>query len=528
MKTTPLFFFLLLLGLSPIASGQNLSQLEAEARAANGREQVDKYLSLSDAQLQAGDFSAAADAAEEAADAAKKLGLPALRALALNREGRAMARAGKRNIFGKDRAAPKFQQSIDILQRMPNADPGLLLDNLENLRTLALRSGRESAVAEYDAQINALRGGPPTLPGGAGDAPVTRQELRDEFKKLQLEIARQRSSLPGVNDTTRTTWAKQTQNWEAQLAAKEAQIDRMNQQQMRDALVLMQQQQMLDSLGFRTSLDSLALANQGLALNEARASRNFQYAIIAVLLVLAGGALYSFMRARQNARVLEAMNATIRTEQERSEGLLLNILPALVAEELKKNGRTEARFIDMASVLFADFVGFSKIAESVDPQQLVNELDTCFQAFDEITARHGLEKIKTIGDAYMCAGGLMPGGHSSGDQVRAMLAAAREMQNWLAQWNAGRDKQGLSRYEARIGIHRGPVVAGVVGSKKFAFDIWGDTVNVAARVEQAGVGGKINISGAVYEAVKHQVDCRYRGKIATKNRGEIEMYFVEN
>ena len=155
----------------------------------------------------------------------------------------------------------------------------------------------------------------------------------------------------------------------------------------------------------------------------------------------------------------------------------------------------------------------------------MSELDTAFRAFDSIIAKYNLEKIKTIGDAYMCAGGLPNGG---GSQLRDMVNAAREMQQWLTEWNEQKHAEGLPRFEARIGIHRGPVVAGVVGSKKFAFDIWGDTVNIAARVEQAGEGGKINISGNVYEIVKNYVPCKYRGKIAAKNKGEIDMYFVEN
>jgi hypothetical protein len=244
-----------------------------------------------------------------------------------------------------------------------------------------------------------------------------------------------------------------------------------------------------------------------------------------VLLLLAAGASWSYVRARQNAAVLQEKNIIIREEQQRSENLLLNILPSLVADELKAKGRTNARYFEDVSVLFADFVGFSRIAEVLSPQQLVNELDTCFQAFDDIINKYGLEKIKTIGDAYMCAGGLPDGG---GSMLRNMVLAAKEMQMWLFEWNATRDKLGQPRFDARIGIHRGPVVAGVVGSKKFAFDIWGDTVNIAARVEQAGEGGKINISGEAFLLVQEYFPCQYRGKIAVKNKGEIDMYYVEN
>jgi len=292
-------------------------------------------------------------------------------------------------------------------------------------------------------------------------------------------------------------------------------------------MLLMQQRYMLDSVVYRNSLDSLSVENWNLALREAESNRKFYMAAIIALLVLAGGSLFSFVRARQHTKVLEGKNKTIREEQERSENLLLNILPSLVAEELKKNGSTKAQYYEDVSVLFADFVGFSKIAEQLKPQQLVTELDTAFKAFDEIIARYNLEKIKTIGDAYMCAGGLVPGGRD-GSQIRDMVSAAREMQNWLTVWNAEREAKGLPRFDARIGIHRGPVVAGVVGSKKFAFDIWGDTVNIAARVEQASEGGKINISGEAYDIIKSFSPCQYRGKISVKNKGEIDMYYIEN
>ncbi|MCE7926637.1 MAG: adenylate/guanylate cyclase domain-containing protein [Haliscomenobacteraceae bacterium CHB4] len=314
---------------------------------------------------------------------------------------------------------------------------------------------------------------------------------------------------------------------QAQLAAREAQIDQMTEEQMKTSMLLMQQRYMLDSVVFRNSLDSLAVENVNLALREAESNRKFYVAAILGLLLLAGGSMFSFIRARQHNKVMEEKNKTIRQEQERSENLLLNILPALVADELKKNGQTKAQYFDDVSVLFADFVGFSKIAEQLQPQQLVTELDTAFKAFDEIIAKYGLEKIKTIGDAYMCAGGLAPGARES-SQIRDMVSAARDMQNWLTAWNAEREAQGLPRFDARIGIHRGPVVAGVVGSRKFAFDIWGDTVNIAARVEQASEGGKINISGEAYEIVKTFSPCQYRGKISVKNKGEIDMYFVEN
>ncbi|MBV6441246.1 MAG: hypothetical protein EPGJADBJ_02927 [Saprospiraceae bacterium] len=504
------------------AQSDRIQQLEAEVRGASGAARVEKLIELSNAYVHAGNYEKAEDTANEAADFARKIGQSMLRAVALNSEGKAMVLSGKR------KAAGKFEQSLDILRDSRSNNKSLMLDNLENLRQIAIRAGKkEKEIAGIEARIarlNEIAAPPATpLPPPPG---LTRQELREEIQALQQEIAKQQVRTTGKPVST-VDFEKQTQELQAQLAAREAQIDQMTEEQMKTSMLLMQQRYMLDSVVFRNSLDSLAVENVNLALREAESNRKFYVAAILGLLLLAGGSMFSFIRARQHNKVMEEKNKTIREEQERSENLLLNILPALVADELKKNGQTKAQYFDDVSVLFADFVGFSKIAEQLQPQQLVTELDTAFKAFDEIIAKYGLEKIKTIGDAYMCAGGLAPGARES-SQIRDMVSAARDMQNWLTAWNAEREAQGLPRFDARIGIHRGPVVAGVVGSRKFAFDIWGDTVNIAARVEQASEGGKINISGEAYEIVKTFSPCQYRGKISVKNKGEIDMYFVEN
>ncbi len=510
------------------AQTDHLRQLEEQMIGASGTARVEKLIALADACIEVGQYDKAADWADEAESFAKKIRIPELRALAYNRYGRALALGGKR------KAASKFESSLEILQDTKSQNKALMLDNLENLKRLALRSGDKKDLAAAEAQIAKLNGTvvvsalpsatsssstPPPPPG----VPFTRQELKQELSNAIYKM----TANANASATAQSKLLEQSERLQAQLAQKQAALDTMSENQMKANLVLMQQRFMLDSLGYRSNLDSLAIANSNLALREAVTNRNFYLAGMLALLLLTGGALFSFVRARQHAKVLGEKNVIIREEQQRSEDLLLNILPALVAEELKKQGHTKARYFEDVSVLFADFVGFSKIAEKQTPQQLVSELDTCFQKFDEIIARNNLEKIKTIGDAYMCAGGMLPDGRD-GSQLRNMVYAAREMQAWLLQWNFERDREGLPRYDARIGIHSGPVVAGVVGSKKFAFDIWGDTVNIAARVEQAGEGGKINVSGPVYEAVKSQFEFKHRGKIPVKNKGEIEMYFLEN
>ncbi|MEO1513619.1 MAG: adenylate/guanylate cyclase domain-containing protein [Bacteroidota bacterium] len=235
--------------------------------------------------------------------------------------------------------------------------------------------------------------------------------------------------------------------------------------------------------------------------------------------------LYNRYRIKNRAaQILEEKNKIIEQERQRSEDLLLNILPADTARELKRHGQAPAKKYDSVTVLFTDFKDFTRIASSLPPEVLVAELDECFRAFDDITTRHGIEKIKTIGDSYMCASGLP---QKSDDHPYRMVQAAIEMQQFMADLQIRQKQEGRPIFQSRIGIHTGPVVAGIVGSKKFAYDIWGDTVNLAARMESNGEVDRINISQSTYEEVKDAFECLYRGKIEVKNKGEIDMYFVQ-
>lgn len=241
----------------------------------------------------------------------------------------------------------------------------------------------------------------------------------------------------------------------------------------------------------------------------------------ALALVLFIGLLYNRNRIKTKANAeLSEKNMIIEKERQRSDALLLNILPASTAEELKQAGKAKARYYPEVSVLFSDFKSFTTIAEKLSPEELVAELDECFRAFDEITVKYGVEKIKTIGDAYMCVSGLPIEKPTHADDL---ILAAREMLIFME----NRRQNHPHSFEMRIGIHSGPVVAGIVGSKKFAYDIWGDTVNLAARMEQNSEPGRINISQATFELVKEKFPCTSRGKIAAKNKGEVAMYFVD-
>lgn len=214
----------------------------------------------------------------------------------------------------------------------------------------------------------------------------------------------------------------------------------------------------------------------------------------------------------------------LQYEMKRSEELLLNILPEETSRELMIHGYARPQTYRKVSVLFTDFKGFTTISESMKAEDLIKELDFYFSKFDEITSNHFGEKIKTIGDAYMCAGGIPLRNHSNPID---MVLIGLEMQQFMEETNTLKMKQGEPTWNLRVGIHTGRIVAGVIGKKKFAYDIWGDTVNTAARMESSGEPFRVNISGKTYGYVKDLFNCTYRGKVAAKNKGEIDMYFVD-
>jgi len=228
----------------------------------------------------------------------------------------------------------------------------------------------------------------------------------------------------------------------------------------------------------------------------------------------------NYSQQKKANKVISKANATIQKEKQVSETLLLNILPEDVAQELKSAGKVHAKLYEDVTVLFTDFVNFTQAGERFTPQQLVAELDACFQAFDEIIGKYNIEKIKTVGDAYLAVSGLPLAnpGHAAD-----MVAAAIDIRDFMI---ARKQKIGDLTFGVRIGINSGSVVAGIVGLKKFAYDIWGDTVNTASRMEQNSEPGKINISESTYLLLKGRFNCKYRGKIEAKNKGMIDMYFV--
>ncbi len=206
----------------------------------------------------------------------------------------------------------------------------------------------------------------------------------------------------------------------------------------------------------------------------------------------------------------------VNKERKRSDELLLNILPSDVAEELKSTGSAEAKQYNHVTVLFTDFVNFTRISDQLGPQELVKEIHRNFTAYDKIIDKNGLEKIKTIGDAYMAVCGLPK---EDPNHAAKVVAAALDIKEWMRE-NSG-------AFQVRIGVNSGPVVAGIVGVKKYAYDIWGDTVNLAARMEQNSEPGKINVSQNTYKLLHDKYTFTHRGKLSAKGKGEVEMYFVD-
>ena len=241
--------------------------------------------------------------------------------------------------------------------------------------------------------------------------------------------------------------------------------------------------------------------------------------IVGLILVL----IFTFFVLRL-LRIRNRQNKVIAEQKAQSDALLLNILPFEVAKELMETGTAKAKRYETVTVLFTDFKNFTAISEKLSPEELVKEINYCYSEFDKIITKYGIEKIKTIGDSYMCAGGLPTKNETNPWDV---VSAGIELQKFIIKHKEECIRHDLPYFELRLGIHTGVVVAGIVGVKKFAYDIWGDTVNIASRMESSGEVGKVNISGSTYEIVKNKFNCVHRGKILAKNKGEIDMYFVE-
>lgn len=261
----------------------------------------------------------------------------------------------------------------------------------------------------------------------------------------------------------------------------------------------------------------------GFELKERQAYLNrliyFSFGLLIFIIVI----IIFYINVRKKNKKIEAQRVLIGVEKEKADALLLNILPVTVAEELKNKGKSPPRHLEMISIVFTDFAGFTAISERLTPVQLVEKLDELFLEFDLIVEKNGLTRIKTIGDAYMCAAGIPD---FDANHAENAVQTAIEMRDFIERFNLSLSEE-EPKWNIRIGINSGSVVAGVVGIKKFAYDIWGDSVNVASRMESSGKINKVNISDTTFQIVKGKFSTEHRGKVYAKNKGEIDMYFVE-
>jgi class 3 adenylate cyclase len=417
-------------------------------------------------------------------------------------------------------AMDRFRQSL-ALRKEIKARPGSVAVIHQNLGGAFARMGlRDSAEANFREALR-LRmsiGNHPTISQSySALAGLYLREGRLPLAKAMADSAGRHATLGGIltfiKDTERVLY--QVDSARGDMAGAFAHLQR--------------------HIGLRDSL-----MNEQTRLESLRAEARYQFGRREADLLLAQSETESSLRRQQllrkvfmGASVLMLLAAgvfliqrnRIAKERHRSEELLLNILPHEVADELKDKGEAEARLMEHVTVLFTDFKGFTQMSELVTPKELVKDLHECFSAFDRICGKYGIEKIKTIGDAYMAAGGLPTPCY---DHAERVVSAALEMAAFVAEGKARRQALGQPFFEIRIGIHTGPVVAGIVGVKKFQYDIWGDTVNTASRMESSGEVGKVNISEATYQLVKYHFHCEYRGEIEAKGKGKMGMWFVED
>jgi class 3 adenylate cyclase len=436
-------------------------------------------------------------------------------------------------LFEYDKALDFYKKHLSLKDSLLR-DERLRQQNLEALHTLLERTENETLQGITDEELRRLELARLDADNQRLQLEADNQRLDADRKEKEIALLRREDEIKEANLRSATLEAERNKQ-ELRLATQRLlaeqqgrEIANLAQQNKLDSLQAArqkaEQQQQIVLLENQKELDQMKIRQQ----ESFRKTVRWVGMLGAAFLIFIAGSWWYGRRlnkrlSAQNQQI-EAQKAEIDVERSRAEGLLLNILPEEVAAELKQQGAATPRHYDSASVLFTDFVGFTKISAQLPPGEVVQELNQFFLGFDEIVERHHLEKIKTIGDSYMAAGGLPIENRT---HPRDAVAAAREILQFVTQKNAVNAASGKPLWQIRIGIHTGEVVAGVVGSKKFAYDIWGDTVNVASRMESNGPAGEINISEATYKLVKNYFDFEYRGELEVKNKGKLGMYLVK-
>lgn len=495
---------------------------------------VDALLKSSKISYDHGDYDLAIDQGTKAYDLAAIHEDNLRMAKSLQRQAMGLIAKPKKVKASRKKAEEKLQRSLTLLK--DDQYRITRIESLNQLIKLADLNQDAPATDRYQMQIDEIK--------ALILASKNEKKLIAEANKLEAKAEELESSKNALA-AQKNTLTERVINLADEKIKLDNRVKKLSQAQLKSELKLALQKNLVDSLAFQSELDQLSLAQNKMQLAEQaskmelqkktlqlqenelaldKSKRNTYMALLALLALSAGGLFLRFRGMRIHNQELQTKNGIIEDEREKSEKLLLNILPQVVADELKINGSAKARRYDTATVLFIDFVNFTGISKNLTAEKIVTLLDDYFKAFDEIITRHQLEKIKTIGDAYMCVGGLPNAKMGSPFDV---VSAAIEIQELINEKKIEAEKNGYPFFEARVGIHSGPLVAGVVGSKKFAFDVWGDTVNIASRLETGGQPGKVNISGATFQLIKEQFECESRGSIPIKNIGEIDMYFVK-
>lgn len=524
------------------AQSDKIQQLKSEVLGTTGKVYIEKMLNLADGYLEENSTDLALKAIKVSIEKAEESNDNNLLALGLNRQAKAYIQEGN---FSK--AKKRLDKSQKLLTKLDQR--ALQFDNAYTLLQVAQLRKKNKDIISAENQIAILKDKLDLSPSdiqklknlGIYESIFPEAIVMETVKEKNEELSKAVENLEEVTEEL-TEKSEDLVDKQIQLKnivqQKQVEIIKMTESQAKSELLLEKQKRMVDSLDFKSEIDSLVLAISEKELQQAEinlqeqeavtalqeSQRNFSFALAGIGVLIAIGMFLRFLGMKNHAKVLEEKNKIIKEEKERSEELLLNILPKAIAKELKEEGQAKARHYDKVTVLFADFKNFSEISKQMSPEMLIDELDYCFKNFDFITSNLRLEKIKTIGDCYMCAGGLPS---PNDDHPTRVIQAALEMQNFLEELKQEKISKGVPYFEARIGIHTGPIIAGVVGLKKFAYDIWGDTVNVASRMETGSEAGRVNISGSTYELVKNNFAVEYRGKVPAKNMGEVDMYFVE-
>lgn len=442
---------------------------------------VNDSITLGSALLNAGDDSFSSKKYEEALEyysesgrIFEKIDYPLGQAYNLGNVGMVYAAQGKNTLAKKN-----INEAIDILEELQQYYP--IAVYLSSIADIYAQQKNLPAAFDYAKRSHEL---------------ATRYGLKDQIGSSNLQLANLYESAGNYK--------------EAHKAYKDYIV-------YRDSLTNLETiQQMAD---LRTDFEISQKQTEVDLLAQQKANQKIVVISTGIALVLLGLLAFGLYR---RYLYINKMSKVLGNEKDRSDRLLLNILPEQTARELKEFGRVKSQRFESVTVLFADFKDFTHHSEYLDPEVLVESVDFYFSRFDEITEKYGLEKIKTVGDCYMCAGGLP---NPSRDHANSILLAALEMTEFVKDAKKNQ-KEDEVRFEIRIGINTGPVVAGVVGSKKFAYDIWGDAVNIASRMETNSEAGRINISENTYKLVKFHFECEYRGKVEVKNKGTMKMYYV--